>query len=108
MTTLKYGSTGELVKELQTALNRVQTALNRAGCNLTVDGVFGSKTTTAVKQFQGLCNLSQDGIVGAETWKALEPWRVSWDELAKAMTQVIKDMEALPSYKKFAEMMKNV
>ena len=100
MNTIKYGSTGSLVKDLQSALNR-------AGCNLTVDGVFGSKTTTAVKQFQAMYNLTQDGIVGPETWKALAPWLVSWEELGKAMHQVMQDMENLPSFKKFMELMPN-
>lgn len=100
MTTLKYGSTGSEVKTLQTALNRAE-------CNLTVDGVFGNKTTTAVKAFQGKHNLTQDGVVGPVTWKALEPWLVSWEALGKAMHQLINDMEDLPSFKKLMELIPN-
>jgi len=53
--TLKMGSKGLDVKMLQTKLN------------LTVDGIFGLKTKTAVKHFQGLHNLVPDGIVGKKT-----------------------------------------
>jgi peptidoglycan hydrolase-like protein with peptidoglycan-binding domain len=37
----------------------------------TVDGIFGSKTTAAVKAFQGSVGLSASGTVDAATWKAL-------------------------------------
>ena len=36
-----------------------------------VDGIFGTKTKTAVKAFQQRKGLSQDGVVGQNTWKAL-------------------------------------
>ncbi|MDE5774186.1 MAG: N-acetylmuramoyl-L-alanine amidase [Muribaculaceae bacterium] len=64
MTTLKIGSKGGDVKTLQTALNKY-------GHGLTVDGVFGAKTETAVKNFQKANELSVDGIVGAKTWSKL-------------------------------------
>lgn len=37
----------------------------------TPDGIWGAKTTTAVKNAQRLHGLSVDGVVGAKTWKAL-------------------------------------
>lgn len=37
-----------------------------------VDGVFGSLTTAAVKQFQRRAGLAVDGVVGTLTWHALE------------------------------------
>ena len=58
---LKQGATGDNVKLLQTELNKV------TSCNLKVDGDFGAKTTTCVKNFQKAQNLSADGIVGAST-----------------------------------------
>jgi murein L,D-transpeptidase YcbB/YkuD len=36
------------------------------------DGVFGRRTESAVKQFQGDKGLAADGIVGPQTWAALE------------------------------------
>lgn len=64
MKTLKNGSKGEDVKTLQTALNKY-------GYNLTVDGIFGIKTETAVRNYQAKNELTVDGIVGAKTWSKL-------------------------------------
>ena len=49
----------------------VQTALNRFGHNLSVDGVYGVKTTTAVRHFQDDKGLVVDGIAGVNTWGKL-------------------------------------
>ena len=67
MNILKKGSKGEDVKILQRALN---TKLKKE-LNVNVDGDFGNKTETAVKEFQKLNGLVADGIVGAKTWEAL-------------------------------------
>ena len=63
--TLKKGSKGDKVKELQTKLNKV-------GYNLVVDGSFGSATEKAVKEFQKKYGLTVDGIVGPNTTKKLD------------------------------------
>ncbi len=62
--TLKNGSTGEAVKELQRFLNR---ALN---LGLVVDGKLGPKTIAVIKQWQKNNGLVADGLVGPKT-KAL-------------------------------------
>ncbi len=50
----------------------VQSRLSQLGYyTYTVDGVFGSRTRTAVKKFQKDWGLVADGIVGARTEKAL-------------------------------------
>jgi len=59
--TLKSGSKGENVKILQSALNALGYS---AG---TVDGIFGTKTKSAVIAFQKATGISADGIVGANT-----------------------------------------
>ena len=64
--TVRKGDTGSDVRTLQTMLNAVSNA------GLTVDGIFGSGTETAVKNFQKANSLTADGIVGAKTWAALE------------------------------------
>lgn len=63
--TIRKGSRGEDVIYLQKQL----TVLGYGVGN--VDGIFGSKTLEAVKAFQVDNNLSVDGIVGEKTWTAL-------------------------------------
>lgn len=58
---VKQGSSGTLVRTIQTKLKRWGYYTG------SVDGVFGSKTTTAVKYFQRSNNLTADGIVGKAT-----------------------------------------
>jgi peptidoglycan hydrolase-like protein with peptidoglycan-binding domain len=62
--TLRLGSKGKDVKYLQELLNYY-------GYTVSVDGIFGKKTETAVKQFQKSRKLTVDGIVGPKTWNAL-------------------------------------
>jgi peptidoglycan hydrolase-like protein with peptidoglycan-binding domain len=49
----------------------IQYLLQARGQSLTADGVFGSGTATAVKNFQASRGLAADGIVGPATWGAL-------------------------------------
>lgn len=62
--TLRLGSEENFVFLLQFILNQY-------GANLTVDGDFGSRTTTAVKTFQKNNGLMDDGVVGPKTWNTL-------------------------------------
>jgi|GEM_PF-6897141 len=61
-----YTTSGAAVTNLQTMLNKV----NNAG--LDTDGIFGTKTESAVKAYQTKKGLTADGIVGEKTWAALE------------------------------------
>ncbi|MFC9928770.1 peptidoglycan-binding protein [Streptomyces sp. NPDC127190] len=66
--TVKYGSKGNAVREVQAIIN--QTTAYKP--KLTVDGDFGSKTKKAVIWFQQTFHVKPyDGIVGAKTWKEL-------------------------------------
>lgn len=68
--TIRQGSTGPWVKNLQQRLNDWGWR-DQDGKPLVVDGVFGSRTTFVVKNFQSIYAPPADGIVGPNTWKAL-------------------------------------
>ncbi len=63
--TSRYGSTGDEVKKIQTKLKQW------GYYNGNIDGIFGSKTLSAVKKFQQKNGLTVDGIVGTNTLSAL-------------------------------------
>ena len=68
--TLRQGSTGSAVEQLQFWLNTL--AQYDAGIPSTaVDGVFGSRTAAAVRAFQRREGLTTDGVVGRTTWTTL-------------------------------------
>lgn len=62
---LKQGSTGSEVKTVQTKLKRWGYYTG------SVDGIYGSKTKSAVIWFQKKNGLTADGIVGKKTFEAL-------------------------------------
>ena len=53
------------------AVRVMQYLLEDRGIVVTVDGIFGPNTETAVKGFQANNGLKQDGIVGELTWSRL-------------------------------------
>jgi murein L,D-transpeptidase YcbB/YkuD len=64
MPVISFGSSGTSVKVLQKLL-----IFN--GYRISLDGVFGPITETAVKAFQNRRSLSTDGVVGQKTWSEL-------------------------------------
>ncbi|MDD4291719.1 MAG: spore cortex-lytic enzyme [Clostridia bacterium] len=62
---VKYGSSGTTVKTIQTKLKQWGYYTG------SVDGIFGSKTVTAVKYFQRVNGLTVDGVVGNRTAAAM-------------------------------------
>lgn len=61
----KQGSTGSTVRQIQQRLT------NWGYYNYTIDGVYGSRTVAAVKNFQRNNGLTADGICGSRTLSAL-------------------------------------
>lgn len=65
MPTVSVGDTGSTVSQAQRALRRTPNT------SLVVDGVFGSKTEAATREFQVSVGLPVTGIVDSPTWAAL-------------------------------------
>ncbi|KMM36966.1 peptidoglycan-binding protein [Guptibacillus hwajinpoensis] len=63
--TVRYGDRGQTVKNLQSQLK------SKGYYSYSVDGVFGSITKQAVRNFQSANGLSVDGVAGPNTFGAL-------------------------------------
>lgn len=70
MANLRVGSTGDDVK-------RLQQQLVRNGYKLNVDGIYGTQTQNAVRQYQQAKGLTVDGIAGTQTQGALSAPRTT-------------------------------
>jgi peptidoglycan hydrolase-like protein with peptidoglycan-binding domain len=71
--TVRQGSVGPAVRAVQDQINFRN---NKNGHTLNVDGIFGPKTTAAVRAFQQgmsaeIPGFTVDGVVGPRTWQAL-------------------------------------
>lgn len=62
---IQEGNTGNIVKSLQMLLN------GHGPYALAVDGIYGPKTTAAVRGFQSAARLGVDGVAGVHTWGSL-------------------------------------
>jgi peptidoglycan hydrolase-like protein with peptidoglycan-binding domain len=63
---LRNGSTGDDVRRLQRVLVMMKSLAFEQ-----IDGVFGPKTESAVRDVQAAEGLTVDGVVGPQTWGAL-------------------------------------
>jgi peptidoglycan hydrolase-like protein with peptidoglycan-binding domain len=76
-----------------------QEALRDAGFDPgEIDGVYGYRTATAVRDYQRARGLTPDGVVGGETWQALtrEPGQ---ERLAgKSLRDTLHGRKAAPTY----------
>ena len=68
--TLRTGSSGSAVEQLQFWLNTISQYVSSIP-SVTVDGRFGSRTAAAVRAFQRRYGLTVDGVVGEATWNAV-------------------------------------
>lgn len=67
---LAEGQQGLSVFKMQEYLNEIA-AVNKCLRPLPVDGIYGPKTTTAVRQYQYLYDLNIDGTIGKATWDSI-------------------------------------
>lgn len=63
---LRLGSRGDHVRYLQNVLKQ------RAGQAVTVDGVFGPQTLSAVRSVQAFFSVGESGTVGTQTWAVVD------------------------------------
>lgn len=83
---LRVGDRGELVKALQDRLKALGYAIGRA------DGIYGSRTRAAVLAFQAENNLTLDGIIGPETRTALNAENAVPMPLGERATETAADL----------------
>ncbi|NLB89792.1 MAG: hypothetical protein GX786_01030 [Clostridiales bacterium] len=91
---LRKGSTGSFVAELQLRLHDLGYDV---GKNTKIDGKFGEKTYSALRQFQAANGLYIDGIAGGDTWSALvgardSPSAGEDDEIGDYANLTIRDL----------------
>lgn len=86
----KKGSRGEVVKQIQKALN------------LLPDGIYGVLTEERVKEFQREHGLKVDGVVGPATLAKLIPAR--WKRSKRKITEIIVHCSATSEGKDFTVM----
>lgn len=67
---LRVGARGEAVTALQTYLNRIGDTYPVIP-KLTIDGVFGTATESAVRAYQQLFDIPSTGVVGSVTWNSI-------------------------------------
>jgi hypothetical protein len=81
---LRVGSSGEAVRHLQELLNVIGEVYTKVG-QLRVDGVYGSATQEAVKNFQSIFGLTPDGITGKNTWYKISQIYVGITRIAETV-----------------------
>ena len=79
---LTIGSTGNKVRQMQEQLARISQAYP-AIPRITADGIYGSKTSEAVRAFQKVFGLPQTGVVDYRTWYTISAIYVAVTRIAE-------------------------
>jgi peptidoglycan hydrolase-like protein with peptidoglycan-binding domain len=101
---LQLNASGQVVSDMQTALNLRLKELDTASVfplQVPMTGFFGEQTRTAVQYFQCLAFLKVDGVVGAKTWAYLCEGSASMpvlrrgavNDLVEKVQKVLKDFD---------------
>ena len=64
---LTIGSSGDKVRQMQEQLDEIATVYS-AIPRVTPDGIYGTRTADAVREFQSIFGLPQTGVVDFATW----------------------------------------
>lgn len=81
-TDLQIGSRGNKVRQMQEQLD-VIAEIYSAIPRITADGIFGSMTSGAVKEFQSVFGLPQTGVVDFKTWYKISEIYVGISRIAE-------------------------
>ncbi len=92
---LRLGSSGVEVRTIQTQLNRISKDYPLIPKIPDTDGVFGTQTENAVREFQKIFNLTTDGIIGKATWYKIKYIYVAVTNLAELNSEGIR-LEDIP------------
>ncbi|MBC8529550.1 peptidoglycan-binding protein [Christensenellaceae bacterium NSJ-44] len=90
--TIRRGSKGEAVREMQQLLIAAGYALPKYGA----DGSFGAESEEALRKFQEANGLAVDGICGPKTWAALQAGDEPGTEHFKLREFGCRDGSAVP------------
>ena len=108
---LGWGSFGDDVKTIQTALEELGYSVGECG----IDGLIGPDTTAAIKEFQKAAEIAVDGVVGPETLAALEKAGSKMSEMsedtketAESYSELIDNITKKGGRELFLEGFKNV
>lgn len=95
-TLLRIGSRGQAVKDLQSQLKKLNYLASA------VDGIYGSKTASAVRAFQRDNGLAADGIAGPQTFAALQnPAKTSVDKSQVKSNVIANTSELVKTAKQY-------
>lgn len=79
---LTVGSSGQKVQQMQEQLNRIADDYP-ALPKVTADGIFGTETEAAVREFQSIFGLPVTGIVDYPTWYKISEIYVGVSRIAE-------------------------
>jgi peptidoglycan hydrolase-like protein with peptidoglycan-binding domain len=95
---IREGDSNDDVRTIQVRLNRISDNYPSIPKIPNIDGVFGSETTAAVKEFQRIFNLAADGVVGKSTWYKLAYIYSSVKKLGELASEGVSYEEARQQY----------
>lgn len=93
---LLRGSSGENVTVLQVMINRISQDYPAIPRITPPDGIYGSRTENAVREFQRIFNLTPDGVVGKATWYKLVYLYVGVTDLSELLSEGQKYYQVRP------------